>query len=322
MSNDNSPETRRQFLGATDVAAIAGVNPYRTPLQVWLEKTGHAAPAEPTAAMRRGLRFEPVVAEMYTEETGISTVPADRVFHPQFEFLVASPDRLACPDDAAPFYVEIKTHTPWLRDTYGPQGTDAIPDHEYLQVMWQLHVGLRAHAIEAWHADLAALFGTDELGIWHIEYNEELGDALESRAVRFWQDHVLPEVPPEPTAADVDLMRRVYPLHTERVIRADEQLESLINALREARAELARQEQHVNALTATIQAAMGDAAVLEFTGGKITWRTSKPTVRRTCDYDALKAADPDLYARVVTEQEVPGVRRFGVPRSWGKGDEE
>ena len=318
---DNSPEVRRAFLGATDVAAVVGVSPYRTPLQVWLEKTGHAPATEPSPAMKRGVRFEPIVADMYTEATGRPTMAAERVVHPRFDYLTAAPDRVACGEDAAPCYVELKTHSPWLRDGYGPEGTDAVPDHEYVQVTWQLHVGLQARDIEADHADIAVLFGTDDFGVWRVQYNAELGEALETRARRFWEEHVLPEVPPEPTAADVDFMRRVYPLHTERVMRADEQLESLINALRVARAELAQQEEEVNALTATIQAAMGDAAVLESSHGKITWRTSKPTIRRTCDFDALKAAAPDLYARVVTEQEVPGVRRFVVPRSWAKGEE-
>jgi len=65
---------------------------------------------------------------------------------------------------------------------------------------------------------------------------------------------------------------------------------------------------------------MGEASVLESSQGKITWRLSKPSTRRTCDYDTLRQAAPDLYKRVVTEIEGPGTRRFVVPRTWNQED--
>ncbi|MFY1991373.1 YqaJ viral recombinase family protein [Achromobacter xylosoxidans] len=56
---------RTRFLGGTDMAALYGVSKWKTPLQVWAEKTRRDAyreddPAK-TKVLNRGKRLEPVV---------------------------------------------------------------------------------------------------------------------------------------------------------------------------------------------------------------------------------------------------------------------
>ena len=40
MPRDKWLELRRQGIGGSDAAAIMGLNPWKTPMDIWLEKTG------------------------------------------------------------------------------------------------------------------------------------------------------------------------------------------------------------------------------------------------------------------------------------------
>lgn len=312
---------RRTFLGATDVVAVCGLSPYSSPLKVWLDKTGQAAPQADNPTLRRGRLLEPVVAQLYEETEECELVPVPRIHMRGKPYLAASPDRLR-PD--ARFLVEIKTHRSYIRDQYGDPWSDHVPDHILGQVIWQMHIA--RHAEEAMDlqdiAHVAAWFDADEFAIFRVQYDEDTAERMFELAMRFWHDNVLGEKPPatigHPT--ELDAIKRLYPRSTEVTIRADEECEYAIEALRTHRKAQADAEAAVARFTALIQQRMGEAAVLGSSQGKITWRTSKPSTRRSCDYAALQAASPDLYRQVVTETQTEGARRFCVPRTWTQED--
>ncbi|MDP3766551.1 MAG: YqaJ viral recombinase family protein, partial [Dehalococcoidia bacterium] len=62
---------RRAGIGGTDAAAILGLSPFRTPLDVYLDKTGAAQDERTeTQPMRWGKALEPVIAEAVEERIG------------------------------------------------------------------------------------------------------------------------------------------------------------------------------------------------------------------------------------------------------------
>ena len=56
---------RRAGLGGSDIGAILGLSPFRTPVDVYLEKTGRAPANEETLQMRFGTYAEEFVAQEY-----------------------------------------------------------------------------------------------------------------------------------------------------------------------------------------------------------------------------------------------------------------
>jgi putative phage-type endonuclease len=119
-------EARRACLCATDVAAILGLNPYKSPLSVWLEKTGQAEVEEVTAAMKRGTRMERYVAEQYVEETGYGVTPSQLYRHPRFEQFGATPDYEV--EDAPDMrLLECKTAKWMAARDFGPALHRAVP---------------------------------------------------------------------------------------------------------------------------------------------------------------------------------------------------
>ena len=58
---------RANFLGGSDIGAIVGVSPYRSAIDVWLEKTGKAIDTADGFALRFGSFAEGFIAEEYAK---------------------------------------------------------------------------------------------------------------------------------------------------------------------------------------------------------------------------------------------------------------
>ena len=72
LPHDEWLALRRRGIGGSDtpVVVLGERHPFRTPRQLWEEKTGRSPDVEETPAMRRGTVLEPVVADLYREVTG------------------------------------------------------------------------------------------------------------------------------------------------------------------------------------------------------------------------------------------------------------
>jgi putative phage-type endonuclease len=171
---------RARGLGGTDVAAVLGLNPWRTPLQVWLDKTDPQPDPGGGYAMRRGVELEAFLAREYVRAHPgvVLEKPPALITHPRLPWLRASLDRIAHHPDRS-VVVELKTAghralTDWWDDTR------RIPDHYAVQTLTYLMVtGLdEAHVV----ADLA--------GEWAervIHRDLEWEAAAEPLLTHFWQ---------------------------------------------------------------------------------------------------------------------------------------
>ena len=293
-TRNEAPDMWRDLLGATDVAAILGESPFASAHSVWLEKTGQAPLQAPTRQMKRGTRLENFVAMQYQDDTGSKLKPAPAMLHPKYGFLAASPDFHREYD---PLVVETKTHPPWHKVRYGEPGTDAVPSHELVQCLWQMHVGLLSDM--GWNqADLVVQWDFDNQTVFHIAYDYDLGGRIEEQMVRWWRDHVTKGVEPMVGGSDCDLdwIKERFPKEEVPEIRATTEVAGWLRQLLAVRAEKAEKEAAENALKARIQQYMGGAAVLITPGfDPVTWK---------------KTADV-----LVKEHVRKGARRFLVPGS-------
>ncbi|NLY64522.1 MAG: YqaJ viral recombinase family protein, partial [Alcaligenaceae bacterium] len=76
LSRDEWLEVRKHGIGSSDAAAAVGLNPYKSQLELWMEKTGRDAglpkpdPNDTSAPVYWGTLLEPIVAASYTQQTG------------------------------------------------------------------------------------------------------------------------------------------------------------------------------------------------------------------------------------------------------------
>ncbi|HEJ3161024.1 TPA: YqaJ viral recombinase family protein, partial [Pseudomonas aeruginosa] len=104
---------RSKLLGGSDVAGILGISPWRTPLDVYLDKvqprTGPVDPAK-QKIFTRGQRMEPYVIDLLAEETGLKIVGrGNRYRDQQHDFMAAEIDAEAASGEN----IEIKTVSPF-----------------------------------------------------------------------------------------------------------------------------------------------------------------------------------------------------------------
>lgn len=221
---------RQKYLGGSDVAAIFGVSPWRTPLDLYLDKTKPRSEEdtldpEKKKFFARRKRQEPVVAEMLADEYGVVVERLslddnpNRYLDPEYPFLAAEidfefrmsaavracfptrPDFCAIPDGTL-LNGEIKTVHPFKASEWGEQGSEEVPIHYAAQVMHGLGVTGRQAAL------VAALFGLDTLLCFPVMRDDETIAAMRAKAVSFWRDNVLAKKPPEPV--NVDDVKRLY----------------------------------------------------------------------------------------------------------------
>lgn len=196
---------RRGRLGSTEIAAVVAL--YRPELahlskkknatDVWLRLL-HDIELPSRDVMDRGVRTEPLLAEVYRESVGPLRTDIGTINHRSWSLAVASPDGLT--DDAL---VELKTACNWVREKWGEPGTDLIPDDYNLQVQWLLEVADRdvAHILVAFGNDLSdeegqPLFAITETAAYLVRRDPELVAELLSCAARFFAEHIETKTPP------------------------------------------------------------------------------------------------------------------------------
>lgn len=292
-----SPETdRRRFIGGSDVAAVLGISPWCTPLQLWERKTAPALPSDrPSGVKKRGHRWESVVAEMLVEHLEgrghqVEIVARNqRYTDADRPYLAAEIDfevRLDGADEIT--NVELKTVHPFRASEWGDVDSDEVPVWYAAQVMHGLGVTGRRRGI------IAPLFGADEIRAYTIERDDETLSGMRARCAAFWQ-LVETGVRPDPTNL-ADLDRLYQGDETKPALIADDELTRHVLRLRAIKAEIKARELEAEALEFDVKRAMRDAVELVIPGDDkkvaITWKDRDYT---WFDQAALKEADPKLF---------------------------
>lgn len=298
---------RSKLIGGSDIAAVLGISPWKTAVDLWKDKSTPRIEGKSTGVKRRGQRWEGVVAEMLVEslqEQGhkVEIVGSNRRYKDETllgangkPFAAAEIDfELRLDDEEWITNCELKTVHPFKAKDWGDSGSDDLPIHYTAQVMWGMGVTkVRPRAI------LAALFGADELRIYPVDFDGETIQALREKALAFWNDHVLAGVAPEPVNIE-DLSKIFTTDGAQPALLADEALTAHLLRLRAIRAEITARELEQASLEFEVRRAMGSCTEIILPNGKTgcTWKEGKGT---WIDGEALKAANPVLYKEVLRE---------------------
>jgi len=307
-------------LGGSDLGAIFGLSPYRTPHDVWLEKTRRTTPVVDGIHLRHGQWNEQFIADEYTRATGQRTQRYNALLrHPEAP-LIGHVDRLVIPEGAktasykseirTDLGLECKTASAFAagRDSeWGPAGTDQVPQSYLLQVAaYQALTGC-----PQW--DLAALIGNADLRIYHFNRDLELEGYLIEEASRWWRDYVVADTPPPPSS-ELEARQR-WPGHSPgRALEADESLYTDLTLLARLKAEIRDYEKQEQALKDRILPALEDAEIITWAGKEITsYRANKASNKtdwKALADELLRGFDPEDRARYLAEYTatIPGAR--------------
>jgi putative phage-type endonuclease len=292
---------RMTGIGSSDASAVAGVNPWRSPVDVWLEKTGNVPPSDDKDDLGPtywGKRLENLVIEEYRNRTGAAIGHQQQlVRHREHPFMLATLDAIAVHPSGGPRPLEAKT-TRFSKD-WGDQESDEVPVHYVFQVQHQLAVtGFSV-------ADIAVLIGGSDFRIYRIQRDEKIIEALVKVETEFWEAVMDRRPPPLRREGDG---AKVFPNHISGLrIEADQEHYEIWKSLTQTNQAIKALDDEKEALTLRLQAFMGEAETLVFQGDKLaTWRRTAP-IRRV-DSKKLKREHPAIYEQCLKPND--GERRF------------
>lgn len=294
-------DDRRKYIGGSDAGAIAGLNPYATPLDVYMEKTAEVEIIKPeNQRMKAGKRLEGVVADWFSEETKTKIRNVERPFVSELNpFIIGHIDRAIVPTGV----LEVKTTQKSVLKRAQEDGWD-VPPWWWAQLQHYFHC-----TGWSWGA-FAILLDGHEFQSIHIEANPEFIDKLIGIEVKFWYEHVIPRVPPAPVnAADV---MKLFPRSVEAaIVNADDTTFAAFIAYRDAKRKIDAITEELESNEEIIKMAMKDAEVLLVDGKPaITWKSSRDS--KVFDKDTFAKENPDMYSKYLVTR--PGSRRFIIKK--------
>ena len=299
MERDEWLEWRRKGIGGSDAAAVAGLSRYRTPIQVYMEKLGMIEPPEENEAMYWGKKLEDVVAEEFSQRTGLKIRRRNAILlHPEYPFMLANVDRFIVDKSEG---LECKTASAYKADEWDG---DKIPwEYEI-----QCHHYMAVTGYNAWW--IAVLIGGNRFVYKRIERDEEIINNLIKIESDFWNNHVLKQIPPDPdgSPASTELVKQLYPESNHQEIDLPSSVERLIEQYQQAAEEEKAAAERKEAAANNIKMLLGEYEVGRFRDWKITWKTITSS---RIDTKRLKAEMPDVYAKFTN---LTSSRRFEIKR--------
>ena len=303
-------ELRKQGLGSSDIAAVVGLNKFRSPLDVYQEKAGLKPGFEGNEYTYWGNMLEPVIADRYAAEEGVELIECETLVHPDHSFALATPDRWVM---NSPTLVEIKCSGMRRSTDWGEPGTDKVPAHYLIQCQWQMLVASAVAPAPIEQVHLAALFSGNRYEVYIIQADHKLQEQLLQAGDQFWHDNVLAEQPPpiDGSLRSTAWLNEYWVSHDDDIIEAPETAIIWAEQLKAARhgeeVHKAARREAENKLKDLI----GDRAGIVGTGFKATWKKPKPNEKT--DWEAV-AKDAGATPAIITKHTVvkDANRRFLV----------
>ena len=281
---------RQKGIGGSDAGAVVGLNPYKSPIDVYVEKTSEEVQAkEPNEAMRLGTDLEEYVAKRWEEATGKKVRRNNFMMaHDDYPWMVANVDREVIGENAI---LECKTASPYSADKWKDGET---PQHYVIQCLHYMAV------TGAEKCYLACLIFSKGLEFRVIERDEDTINALIDIEKEFWNEYVLKNQLPPPDGSDAadECIRALYPeSEASTYASLDETYISSckrLDQITELKKELEDEEKM---LKQEIQLEMKEAETAYAGTYKVTWKSTKP--RETFDTKKFKAEHPELATQYI-----------------------
>lgn len=315
-------QVRTGYLGGSDAAAVAGLDRWRSPVQVWLEKTGQAPPERITPDVQERLDWghllEPVIAGEWARREGVELVDDRRMLrHPTVEFMSANLDRRTTDGTI----VECK-NAGADASRYIWSDPDEPPDYVFVQVLHYMAVTGLDRAV------ILVLLAGSKLRPYEIERDDAAIDHLVTLEEAFW-GHVTDRTMPTADGSDrtTDAIKGLWEARRDLTRDLPPSALELIDARHRYRAAEQEAADLATAAENQLRQLLGDAEIGQVDGHTVvTWKASRSfdeaayrqahperaARHLVLDRKAVKADDPKLYDTFMVRD--PRSRRLNFPK--------
>ena len=274
---------RQAGIGGSDASCIAGLNPWKSAIQLYMDKKEENPKEQKSLRMELGNRLEGLVAELFTEATGLKVRNVNGILkNDKYPFAIANIDRAIVGEKA---FLECKTTNSYALKEW----EEGVPAHYEIQCLHYMAI------TGATHCYIAALIGNSDF-IWHkIERDQETIDYLMQIEKDFWENNIEKDVVPMPDGSDAysEYLKKKYDKSNGQVIELHllENGVDKLNRYDEIVTDIKALEREKKLIEQEIQLYIEEFEVAKIGDRKVTWKSSS---RNTIDSKKLKAEMPDI----------------------------
>lgn len=301
---------RRNGVGSSDIAKIAGVADRQQAVHVYQDKLGILDDDAGEAALW-GTLLEDTVAQEWCRRNRSVITRVGLVANVDEPWMMTTLDRLvrACPLDRnskARCALEVKTRSAFKADRWHK----ATPDDVHAQTLWQRRVtGLN-------HIHVAVLIGGNDYRQTVVREDEELETWLAGQGANFWFNHVQAQVEPpwDYENHPEDLIALDKRLHPDKVGELTVEGIGEVFEYAEASAVAGAAKKARDASAARLLHLAGGHQFVKF-ADQLAYSYGERS-KSNCDLALLAERHPDAYAECVTETKFYAIQ---IAKAYRKG---
>ena len=270
MSHADWLAMRKAGIGGSDCSAAVGLSRWKSPFQLWSEKTDRIVPAKAGEKAYWGSLLEPLLRAEVAKRMPEAEVRECPFFlrskeHP---YMLANLDGYVKNSDGSFSVLEIKTANAFAAVQDWQNG---LPIEYYCQVMHYMAVTGMASAY------VAVLLGGNTFEIQKIDRDEDMIQHIIQMEERFWYEFMLKDTPPEATAKDNEILSQLYPRSEEKAIELPTTARDILTDYKKACQDLELAKEAKEQAEAKLKMMLADAEVGIIDGYKISWKNVSTT---------------------------------------------
>ena len=292
-------EYRKKGIGGSDASVVCGINRYKSPVELWMEKTNQLPGQEAGESAYWGTQLEPIVRTEFSKRTGVEVNRVTSLLQSEeHPFMLANLDGVCEHPEFGSCIFEAKTASAYKACEW----EDNIPDEYQLQIQHYMAVtGYKA-------AYIAVLIGGNTFRWKLIERDEELIAMLISLESIFW-NHVQKMTPPQLDGSEASakfLAERFPKSNPKSQITLPSEAGELLARYDEASEQLETAKEQKQKAENLLKQMLGENESGIWGSRIITWKSIS---QERLDSKTLKAEHPALYKKYANQI---SYRRFSI----------
>lgn len=280
-------KARKLGLGGSDMAAVLGLSPWRSPIDVWLDKTSDTVEEKESEPMYWGNVLEEVVAQEFAKRSGYKVRNNNFTLQSEeYPYLLANIDREIVGLDAG---LECKTANAFKANEWDG---DNVPDAYYIQCQHYMAVTGKS----SWW--IAALIGGNTFVYKEIKRNEEVIKAIIDTGAAFWELVESKTMPaPDDTKQCENALKKLYQKSNGQSVELPANYGNMIIDYLEIKNQLSELETKKRGIENVMKDFLKDNEKATYGEHFVSWKSTKP--RETFDAKAFKDDYPELHKKYI-----------------------
>lgn len=277
MTHEEWLDIRKKSIGGSEIAAVIGMNRWKTQFAVWAEKTGRIdSSVQQSESMYWGIVMESILRQEFSKRTGYAVKEAHYIFASiDNPFMTANIDGYVDLGNGEYAVLEIKTAGNYTESDWN----DGCPIEYFCQVQHYLYItGMKK-------AFIAVLIGGNQFKYLEINRDEDTIQTIICCAKQFW-NLVQTDIPPAVTDKDNSILATLYPTAKDVTVKMPKEYKDVLRQYTEAKQAIEVAKKAKEEAEAKLKVFMKDSDTAVIDGYKISWKSSD---RKALSADKVKA---------------------------------